>query len=113
MGRRARKTFGFFCVGVVYQSVKKMVKSNSFIGSGVYSTLGGWFGTGAYKCLQHDVIAERLEQLLSQEEPEIQNSIRGLLYEKFPKLEKREPKEEYPLQEWKRQIMKEKGYHYE
>lgn len=113
MGRRARKTFGFFCIGVTYQSVKKLVKSQSFIGSGVYSTLGGWFGTGAYKCLQDDVIAERLEQLLSQEEPEMATRMRRLLYERFPSLENRTQATEdcsYSMQELKRQIMRERGY---
>lgn len=116
MGRLGRKIVGFFCVGVTYQSVKQMVKSNSLIGSGIYSAIGGIFGTGSYKLLRDDVIAERLEELLSREEPNMQNSIRGLLYEKFPSLEKRTQTKDdssYSLQELKRQIMKEKGHHYE
>lgn len=113
-----------------------MVKSDSLVGSGIYSALGGWFGTGAYKYLQDDAVVERLEQLLSQEDPDMASRMRGLLCQKFPKLEKKvQPKEDYflpekpimqekryntpdlektiqqyPIQEIKKQIMQEKGY---
>lgn len=114
MGRLARKAAGFACVGLTYQAVKKLVKSDSFVGSALYSAIAGLSGAEAYKLLDGDSIAERIRQLLAYEDPAIVPAMRNALYEKIPNLEQRmqlpQPPHYDPMQELKRQIMKEKGY---
>ena len=114
MGRKFREFGGSALVGVGFQGIKKTIKSNSFIMSGLYSGIGGLCIIEACRLFGNLNVSERLEQLLAGENPEVAEPVRQYLHDKFPDLEQRtqtpQQVEYHQLQELKKQIMKEKGY---
>ena len=109
-----RNLIGYGCVGGAYQSIKKTLTSDSVLGSGFYSALAGLLATGAYRFLDDTRIVQRLERILSEENEETARQARELLRKRFPQLaDNSEKSTNYPsdiVNDYKRRLMKERGY---
>lgn len=115
MGDLTRKFLGFAFVGGTYQSIKKTLNSDSVVGSGFYSGLAGLLAIGACRLLNAERLRDRLEELLSNENPQVAKLAREKLVEFFPGRVNREaPQDENEqyrvLQSYKEQLKRERGY---
>ncbi|MBU0629178.1 MAG: hypothetical protein KKC75_08375 [Nanoarchaeota archaeon] len=89
MRRLGRITVGGALTGAGYQCVKKVIISDSVVGSSFYSGLATLCFAGAYRCLDDIVLVQRVQQLLGNEDSETAQRIAPMLTERIPDLEKR------------------------